>query len=323
MECPEVVSKLVKALVWHEFVTSTIPKPACNLDAFKKDLVVKGLTKLYPTFTEYFRLQSTNFNIPSATLIASFSKLTTKEPQLNEPKESSDCGICLNPIVAIDMGTLPCRHKFHMPCLEKCLSDDNKCPFCRRTLKQGIDQADIEDTQARQAVRSILRGSKPAFALVFAEAALERMVLRTKQESSTWNKRNFAMALVACADCYLRTGKYKAARQVAENALSLYPRLSRLQRAEIFRLQANALAADGGMYMDSDMVRRYTPAVEALFRRAFLLNPVHYHGQIGDNFANVGVWNETDSLVDPDVLQEMKAFVQDHFEGGKLRIHCL
>lgn len=76
------------------------------------------------------------------------------------------------------------------------------------------------------------------------------------------NKHNFAMAMVALADCYLRTGKYNGALKVAQNALSVYPQLSRLQQAEIFRLQANALAANGGRRPGGEGCLVYTPAVE-------------------------------------------------------------
>ncbi|KUJ07325.1 uncharacterized protein LY89DRAFT_789786 [Mollisia scopiformis] len=232
MECPEVVSELARAYVWHVISTSSIGKLVCGLDASGREpLVAKGFSEIYPIIAAIFQDQSTNFNVPSATIIESFSKSTTKELE----------------IIGTDIGTLPCRHRSHMVCLEKHLSYQNKCSLCRTILKQGIDRADIEDTQARQAVRSMLGARKPGVALVFAEASLECIVLRARQNPSTMNKRNFAMAMVACSDCYLRTGKYKVAYEVAQNALGVYPQLSRLQRAEIFRLQANALASDGGM----------------------------------------------------------------------------
>lgn len=187
--------------------------------------------------------------------------------------------------------------------------------------KQGIDRADIEDTQARQAVRSMLRASKPAV------AGLKRIVLRARQNPSTMNKRNFAMAMVALSDCYLRTEKYNGAYEVAQNALGVCPQLSRLQRAEIFRLQANALqanalAAEGGMHQIGDVSTvRNTPEVGALFHNAFLLDPVQYQGQIGKDHDHIGVWNP---VVDTEAPLELSASVQDHAKrAGNLRIHCL
>lgn len=321
MECPEVVRKLVRAYVWHEIITSPIGKLVCKLDAPNRErMMTEGFTHLFPTFVDFFKRQKTNFNVPSANIIHGYSKLSTEEPQSCEPKESTDCGICRYPVTA-NVGSLPCRHIFHMPCLERYLCDENKCPICRAIPMQGIDQADIEDTQARQMVRSYLRASKPDHALVIAEAEMERIVLRTRTaRNPSMNKRNFAMAMVALADCYLRTGKYDGALKVAQNALIVYPQLSRLQQAEILRLQANALAASGGRRPDGEGCLVYTPAVEALFRKAFLLDPESYLGQIGDDFSDIGVWNPS---ADTDEVQESKAAIKDFLKGGSLRIHCL
>jgi hypothetical protein len=109
--------------------------------------------------------------------------------------------------------------------------------------------------------------------------------------------------------------------------VSVRPQLSRLQRAEIFRLQANALqanalAAEGGMHQIGDVSTvRNTPEVGALFHNAFLLDPVQCQGQIGKDHDHIGVWHP---VVDTEAPLELSASVQDHAKrAGNLRIHCL
>lgn len=321
MECPDIVKELVRGYIWRQCSDSDLTARGCDLDASERRLMrAKLLEKFYPVVVNVLRASGTEFNVPSATIIAGFSQATT--PAL-ESEEGAICGICTDLLSDMDIGTLPCRHTLHMRCLEKHLCDRHTCPLCRAVLPQGIDHADVVDTQARQVVRSLLRAGREDWALSFAHAELTRMLSRAWQDRSTWNKRNFAMALVAVADCCLRTGSYTQAYRIAQFALGLFPQLSGLQRAEILRLQANALSADDGLFrLDRDSPLLYTPAVDALFRAAYRLDPVQYQGPIGDNFARVAVWTEEDPLVNRGVVHEFRACLQEQRNGGPLRIHC-
>ena len=324
MLCPEVVRELVKAYVWHSITESAVGGLLIHLDDDEKAaLEVKGVAQLYPSIAAVFNTQTINWDIPSATVIDGFSLRPPKELEIAS-QEVTNCVYCLDTIDSTPnalIGTLPCRHRFHMLCLEKRLCDANKCSICRTVIQQGIHQADIDDTQARQAVRSLLRATKADIAEKFAEAALARMMHRGKHDEDTLSLRNFAMGLVALADCKLRTGKFKDVLRVSNDALQICPDLGRLQRAEIFRLQANAIAADGGTSKDADGLLRYKPEVEALFRKAYRLDPVPYQGQIGNDYTKVAVWSEC--LVNPQARQHFEASVEDHLRGRSLRLHTL
>ena len=49
-----------------------------------------------------------------------------------------DCAICYHKMRWYHKKTLHCGHQFHRKCINKWLEKKNKCPFCRRIVKQSF-----------------------------------------------------------------------------------------------------------------------------------------------------------------------------------------
>lgn len=50
----------------------------------------------------------------------------------SERASTPTCAICLSELKTLDERQLPCGHHFHLPCVEKALSRDLRCPTCRQ-----------------------------------------------------------------------------------------------------------------------------------------------------------------------------------------------
>lgn len=49
-----------------------------------------------------------------------------------------ECAICYYKIKWYNKKTLYCGHQFHRKCINKWLEKQNKCPFCRKIVKQSF-----------------------------------------------------------------------------------------------------------------------------------------------------------------------------------------
>jgi Ring finger domain len=58
-----------------------------------------------------------------------------------EGESERECPICLEKLFETIEGLIvkemPCRHKYHAPCIEKWLRMHSTCPFCRYNMSQG------------------------------------------------------------------------------------------------------------------------------------------------------------------------------------------
>ena len=57
-----------------------------------------------------------------------------KPIDLNIP-ESKDCSICLEKLIDDDIEIeLPCKHRFHVYCIQRWVDINKNCPLCRKTF---------------------------------------------------------------------------------------------------------------------------------------------------------------------------------------------
>ena len=59
-------------------------------------------------------------------------------PVIFEKKEgydTEDCSICLEKLIDDDIEIeLPCKHRFHIYCIQKWVGINKNCPLCRKTF---------------------------------------------------------------------------------------------------------------------------------------------------------------------------------------------
>jgi hypothetical protein len=57
-----------------------------------------------------------------------------KKIDLNIP-EPKDCSICLEKLIDDDIELeLPCKHRFHVYCIQRWAGINKNCPLCRKTI---------------------------------------------------------------------------------------------------------------------------------------------------------------------------------------------
>ncbi|XP_065851454.1 E3 ubiquitin-protein ligase AIP2 [Euphorbia lathyris] len=76
----------------------------------------------------------------SKEVVAKLPVITLTEEILANVARNAECAICKeNLMVGDKMQELPCKHRFHPPCLKPWLEEHNSCPICRHELRTDDD----------------------------------------------------------------------------------------------------------------------------------------------------------------------------------------
>lgn len=55
-------------------------------------------------------------------------------------EEGPTCPICMDPFTRLEPSIeTPCKHKFHEVCITRALTNDKRCPICRKAIEAGAD----------------------------------------------------------------------------------------------------------------------------------------------------------------------------------------
>ncbi|XAR57559.1 Ubiquitin--protein ligase [Bertholletia excelsa] len=103
----------------------------------------------------------------SKEVVAKLPVLTITEEILNNLGSDAECAICKENLVVDDkMQELPCKHKFHPPCLKPWLDEHNSCPVCRHELQtddhnyESWKEREKEAEEERKGAANAVRGGE-------------------------------------------------------------------------------------------------------------------------------------------------------------------
>lgn len=112
---------------------------------------------------------SVNPRAPPASkeVIAKLPVITITEEILAKLGPDADCSICKENLIVNDkMQELPCKHKFHPPCLKPWMDEHNSCPICRHELLtddhkyESWKEREKEAAEERKGAANALRGGE-------------------------------------------------------------------------------------------------------------------------------------------------------------------
>ena len=90
------------------------------------------LTETYinPTYYDIDDLSDSNESGVNREILNLRSRVFINELRYNE------CVICKNNFECEDLiRTLPCKHQFHINCIDRWLQNNNKCPICKKKIE--------------------------------------------------------------------------------------------------------------------------------------------------------------------------------------------
>ncbi|KAK7311034.1 hypothetical protein RJT34_08900 [Clitoria ternatea] len=103
----------------------------------------------------------------SKEVVAKLPVITLTEEILADLGKDTECAICREDLVLNDkMQELPCKHKFHPPCLKPWLDEHNSCPICRYELQtddhnyESWKEREREAEEERKGAENAIRGGE-------------------------------------------------------------------------------------------------------------------------------------------------------------------
>ncbi|GMP31595.1 hypothetical protein CsSME_00005745 [Camellia sinensis var. sinensis] len=103
----------------------------------------------------------------SKEVVAKLPIITITEEILAKLGPDAECAICKENLIANDkMQELPCKHKFHPPCLKPWLDEHNSCPICRHELQtddhkyESWKEREKEAEEERKGAANAVRGGE-------------------------------------------------------------------------------------------------------------------------------------------------------------------
>ncbi|KAJ6924207.1 hypothetical protein NC652_017494 [Populus alba x Populus x berolinensis] len=131
------------------------------------NLLGELMSNLDDMIPEIMEMGSTAPRVPPASkeVVAKLPVITITEEILAELGKDAECAICKENLVVNDkMQELPCKHRFHPPCLKPWLDEHNSCPICRHELQtddhayESWKEREKEAAEERKGAENAVRG---------------------------------------------------------------------------------------------------------------------------------------------------------------------
>ncbi|KAF9680913.1 hypothetical protein SADUNF_Sadunf06G0171100 [Salix dunnii] len=152
----------------QEFESSGRPVDHNTIET-ASSLLGELMSNLDDMIPEIMEMGSTAPRVPPASkeVVAKLPVVTITEEILAELGKDAECAICKENLVVNDkMQELPCKHKFHPPCLKPWLDEHNSCPICRHELKtddhgyESWKEREKEAAEERRGAENAVRGGE-------------------------------------------------------------------------------------------------------------------------------------------------------------------
>ncbi|CAK7352706.1 unnamed protein product [Dovyalis caffra] len=154
--------------ILHEAESSGRPGDSNTIET-APNLLGELISNLDDMIPEIMEMGSTAPRVPPASkeVVAKLPVVTITEEILVELGKDAECAICKENLVVTDkMQELPCKHKFHPPCLKPWLDEHNSCPICRHELQtddhayESWKEREKEAAEERKGAENAVRGGE-------------------------------------------------------------------------------------------------------------------------------------------------------------------